>query len=131
MLNAATLLESPLGRVLGRWLDAGPPGLEIRLEALDPPPARRFIIEIRNRGRRAATLTELGLLDGQGERQPFDSPELVLKAGAVLRLRVELPPLAGPLAADRGGRGGQDGRDPDGRLRAYAVDRAHRQFRSA
>lgn len=128
LFKAGMLLRSPLGRVLSRWLDTGPPGLEIRLEADDGNPrflarsgVRRFILEVRNRGRKRATLTELGLLNSQGEQQPLESPELILKPGAVLRLRVEMPV---PLGFH--GRRGQD--HP---IRAYAVDRGRWHFRSA
>ncbi|HEX6988375.1 MAG TPA: hypothetical protein VF282_02815 [Bacillota bacterium] len=133
MFNAEMLLRSPLGRVLSRWLDTGPPGLEIRLETGEPHRpvpgafgAQPLVVEIRNRGRKAATLTELGLVDARGEHQPLDSPELVLKPGATLRLRVELrDPLGGVLPDGRGAAFER------GDLRAYAVDRGRRQFLSA
>ena len=121
-----SLLRSPLGRLFGRWLEKGPPGLEIRLRQeevrslyWDRRGERRFWIEIRNLGGSSATLTELGLLHGSGSQHPLPSPELVLRPGAVLRLRVTLPDPAGTV------RSGPD------EYRAYVVDAERRQFLSA
>lgn len=121
-----SLLRSPLGRLFGRWLEKGPPGLEIRLRQeevrslyWDRRGDQHLWIEIRNRGASSATLTELGLLHGSGHQHPLPSPELVLRPGAVLRLRVAVPDLEGTARSGAGG------------YRAYVVDAERRQFLSA